>query len=956
MLREFFVLMIRGLPIVAIVALAALATGSVRGEQQPSAPPVLRLETGMHTAPIRAAAVDAGGHLLATASFDKTVRLWSLPGGEPLRVLRPAIGSGQEGELFAVAVSPDGHFVVAGGWTGFEREKANSVYIFETGSGELVRRIGGLPQVINRLAWSPDGRYVAVGLAGANGIRVFDTGDWHEVFADSDYTGAVYGLSFARSGQLAAAAFDGGIRLYGADLRPVARAKATSGGHPYSVAFSPDGNAVAVGYGDTLNVDVLAVPELRRVAAPDVSDLAGGSLSQVAWTRDGALLAAGAYWSEATGSPIFRWAEVGRSKRTRLAAADGTVMGLVPLPDGGFAYVAADPAIGVYGAGLDRVLDRRSNTADFRGQLDRFRVSSDGGRVAFALQKGGGSPAWFDAEARRLATEPAPRELIPADTASLPLRDWQNTSAPRLANRPLLLEKNETSRSLAIAPDRRSFVLGTDWYLRRFGNRGEPIWSVPLPGAAWAVNIGGDSRLAVAALADGTIRWYRFHDGRPLLALFMDRDGKRWVMWTPEGPYDASPGGEGLIGWQVNRGLDHAADFFGVSRFRDRYYRPNFVEAVLRGRDIEEALRETRAPSVAPTPQLLPPVIRILSPGEGEAFSKSPVEIRYAVRSPSGDAVTAVDAKVDGRPVEHQGPALGDRAADGERQGSVSIPLGTSATVTLVARVGERASEPASVKLIWKGGAKKDVLKPKLYVLAIGISQYKDANLALRYAATDAGDVAAALKQQEGRLYGAVVAKVLRDDEASLTKITEGLDWIAEEATSRDVALVFMAGHGMDEEGRYYFLPADVDLSKLRRTAEPETDINDSLRRIAGKALFFFDTCHSGAVMGGRRGVAPDINGMVNDLASAENGVVVFAASTGRESAFEREEWGHGAFSKALIEALTGEADVFHDGVITVASLEYWLAERVKKLTEGHQHATSAKPTTIRDFPIAALQ
>jgi hypothetical protein len=106
--------------------------------------------------------------------------------------------------------------------------------------------------------------------------------------------------------------------------------------------------------------------------------------------------------------------------------------------------------------------------------------------------------------------------------------------------------------------------------------------------------------------------------------------------------------------------------------------------------------------------------------------------------------------------------------------------------------------------------------------------------------------------------------------------------------------------------------------------------------------------------MGGRRGVAPDINGIVNELASAENGVVVFAASTGRESAFEREEWGHGAFSLALIEALTGKVDVFHDGVITVASLEYWLAERVKKLTQGHQHTTSAKPSTIRDFPIAA--
>ena len=82
----------------------------------------------------------------------------------------------------------------------------------------------------------------------------------------------------------------------------------------------------------------------------------------------------------------------------------------------------------------------------------------------------------------------------------------------------------------------------------------------------------------------------------------------------------------------------------------------------------------------------------------------------------------------------------------------------------------------------------------------------------------------------------------------------------------------------------------------------------------------------------------------------------MFAASTGRESAFEREEWGHGAFSMALLEALGGQGTGFDDGVITVARLEVWLAERVKKLTGGRQHATSAKPKTIPDFPIAALQ
>ena len=612
------------LQIFLLVALGFLSGAVARGEPAPSASPVLRLETGMHTAPIRAAAIDASGQLLATASLDKTVRVWSLATGEQLRVLRPAIGFGQEGELYAVAVSPDGQFVVTGGWTGFEWEKKNSLYVFEVKTGQLVRRLGGLPQVINRLAWSMDGHYIAAGLAGANGIRVFDTRDWHEVFADSSYTGPVYGLSFDAAGHLAAAAFDGGVRLYGADLRPIAHVNSPGGAHPYSVAFSPDGRLLAVGYGDTLNVDILSVPDLHRVAAADVAGLAGGSLSQVAWTRDGALVAGGAHWAEAAGSPIFFWAEVGRSKRVLLSAADGTVSGILPVPDGGFVYVTADPSFGRYTAQMHRILERRSDIVDFRGQLDRLRLSADGERVAFGLQKGGGNPAWFDVNINQLVQENAPAELRSADTTSLPLRDWRNTTTPRLANIPLALEKNETSRSVAIAPDRQSFVLGTEWYLRRFDNRGGPLWSVSLPGAAWAVNVSGDGRLTVAALADGTIRWYRYSDGRPLLALFMEREGRRWVMWAPQGSYDASPGGEDLIGWQVNRGLDNAADFFRVGRFRESYYRPKLIEAALRSQDVEPVLGEVRGPAKPPAPQLLPHLAsRVLYAGSGALTANS---------------------------------------------------------------------------------------------------------------------------------------------------------------------------------------------------------------------------------------------------------------------------------------------------------------------------------------------
>ena len=219
------------------------------------------------------------------------------------------------------------------------------------------------------------------------------------------------------------------------------------------------------------------------------------------------------------------------------------------------------------------------------------------------------------------------------------------------------------------------------------------------------------------------------------------------------------------------------------------------------------------------------------------------------------------------------------------------------------------------------------------------------------FASTDAVDVAAALKAQEGGIYREVVARVLRDEDATLRNVQEGLDTIARETTNRDTAVVFMAGHGTTEDNKYYFLPVDVDIGRLQQTAAPQDEIRKRLVQIRGTALFFFDTCQSGSMMGRARLAQPDINGVVNDFASAENGIVVFAASDGREFAYEDESWGHGAFTKALLEVLAGQAEIFRGRrEITVAGLEFWLSDRVKELTKDRQHPTSVKPNAIHDI------
>ena len=989
-------------PVSLLTAAAALMPAQAPA-QEPSLEPMLRLDTGMHTAKIFRAATDAAGRVLATASYDKTVRLWSLETGELIRVLRPPIGVGHEGELNAVAMSPDGRLAATGGYTGYE---TYSIYVFEAASGRLIRRVGGLPSSIDHLAWSPDGGFVVAALWGSNGIRVYRTSDWEVIAGDADYADNSYGASFDRSGRLAVVGYDGYVRLYDRDSEfgglgirfalenghvkvvslgedsPAARAglkpgdlitqvdgepaqgmtlpqavekmrgpvgseitltirregrepfdvtltratikvqyarsekvKTPGGGQLYSVAFSPDGTRFAVGYNDTTNLTVFSVPDLQVIFSPDTSGLVGGSLSAVAWTTDGALLAGGRYQAKAGDVPIARWPEASRSQRQELAAADDTVMSIVPLADRGFVYASADPAFGRYDGQLQRRLDRRSDIIDFRGQREALRLSADGVKVAFGLERGALRPAWFDAKERHLELGPKAESLDTADTTSLPITDWQSGHTPKLAGKTLELATYETSRSVAIALDRRSFLMGADWWLRRFDSDGKVIWSVPVPDVAWAVNVSRDGRLTVAALGDGTIRWYRYEDGKELLALFVHRDGKRWVLWTPGGYYDASPGGEDLIGWHINRGLDDAADFFPASRFRERFYRPAAVGAVLRTLDIDKALEATASPAAPSTPLPLPPVVTILSPQEGDGVKGSTVDVHYVVRSPSGERVTSVQVLVDGRPLEGQrGVPLvlenGPAAPEAESEQTVTVPVDHNEQISLIARAGERAGEAATIKVLWKGEKPFTAPQGRLYLLAVGISDYRDEALKLHYAAKDAKDVVAAFERQKGDLYGEVVPKLLRDGEATRAAILTALQWLEEKTKKNDVALVFLSGHGInDGHHEYYFLAQDSDPGNLRATAVPNSEFAKTLSQVHGKALFFFDTCHSGSVSVGGNAARPDVNGVVNALASAENGLVVFAASTGSEFAYERGEWGNGAFTKALVEALTGAAD-----------------------------------------------
>jgi hypothetical protein len=409
----------------------------------------------------------------------------------------------------------------------------------------------------------------------------------------------------------------------------------------------------------------------------------------------------------------------------------------------------------------------------------------------------------------------------------------------------------------------------------------------------------------------------------------------------------------------VNNGKDNAADFFPASRFRATFYRPDVIDRVLQ--TLDEALALQQANEASGRKQIaevsvrdrLPPVVAISFPTDGAEVSTTLVKVSYSVRS--REPLTGLKVLVDGRPVsaEGAGPSV-------KESGDLFVTIPPqSCEVSIIAENSRAVSEPASVRLRWKGAAaakEEFQVKPKLYVLAVGISQYQDAELRLGLAAKDALDFSSIWAEQKGQLYSGVEAKVLSDAQATKGNILDGLEWIQRQVTQKDVAVLFFAGHGFnDSNGMFYFLPVEADLERLKRTGISQSDITSTVTMIAGKVLVFIDTCHSGNLLGKakRRGLVTS-SAVVNELASAENGAIVFSSSTGRQYSQENSEWGNGAFTKGLVEGLSGKADYKGTGRITVNMLDLYASERVKELTHGQQTPSTVKPPNVPDFPIVA--
>jgi uncharacterized caspase-like protein len=173
--------------------------------------------------------------------------------------------------------------------------------------------------------------------------------------------------------------------------------------------------------------------------------------------------------------------------------------------------------------------------------------------------------------------------------------------------------------------------------------------------------------------------------------------------------------------------------------------------------------------------------------------------------------------------------------------------------------------------------------------------------------------------------------------------------------------VVFYAGHGdYQRADELYLLPVDADVRDLPRTAVSGEALRTRLGALPSSALLLLDACFAGSLdlkKRKTRALPGPADGLVRAL-TYDEGVVVLCGAAKEHEAIE--EGGHGYFTQALVEGLSGQTkgpDAVptrgRDGLVMLNRLEDYVQDRVPELSGGEQAATISHPSTVRSFALS---
>lgn len=275
-------------------------------------------------------------------------------------------------------------------------------------------------------------------------------------------------------------------------------------------------------------------------------------------------------------------------------------------------------------------------------------------------------------------------------------------------------------------------------------------------------------------------------------------------------------------------------------------------------------------------------------------------------------------------------------------------------------------------------------IKPRLYIAAIGVSDYAQNNFNLKYAEKDANDFINIMQTVGKRNYESIESVKYTNEQFTARSLTEIKQFFSK-AKRDDVIMLFYAGHGLLDQQMDYYLGtyntnfADPSKSGINyEDLEACMDSNESAHR-----FFFIDACHSGELDKGEyivtstaqvpsgtltfrnvnnssirlrdRGLK-EIQTIFNEMFVDVRwgiGATIISSSGGNEVSIEGKQWSNGLFTWCIKQGLLKKnADLNNDGSINIKELSSYVSKEVQELSNGTQKPSIRQENRYQDFII----
>ena len=255
------------------------------------------------------------GTLIASGSYDATIKLWDVATKENIATLE-----GHEGYVTSVSFSPDGTLIASGSYD-------DTVKLWDVATKENIATLEGHKNTVFSVSFSPDGTLLASGSYDKT-VKLWDVATKENIATLEGHKNTILSVSFSPDGTLlASAALDGIVNLWDvATQESIAILEEEFWWvNPSSVVFSPDGTLLASGTSDdTINFwDVATQKSIGKLRVES------GSIESIAFSPDGTTLASGSY-----DSIIKLWDVATKNNIATLEGHEDEVTSLAFSPDG----------------------------------------------------------------------------------------------------------------------------------------------------------------------------------------------------------------------------------------------------------------------------------------------------------------------------------------------------------------------------------------------------------------------------------------------------------------------------------------------------------------------------------------------------------------------------------------------------------------------------------------------